>query len=785
VEEIIDANANEGVLYQIERHAKDGPFSYSLGVDPGKRYCITFKLAEIFWKADPDEWAERGWVYNGWKRVFDIWVEGEVAFSNVNTFEQAGALYKAHDLKYEYAATDSNLNIEFKNVIKKAKVNAILVEEIPSNTLGPTTNPTRIPSEMPTEMPTPTPTKAHIEVPTTSSPTHTPTKIPTVTPTTSPIRNPDRMSVIHAINVGSDVDFVNGDGITYKGDYGYSTSGTFDVEEIIDANANEGVLYQIERHAKDGPFSYSLGVDPGKRYCITFKLAEIFWKADPDEWAERGWVYNGWKRVFDIWVEGEVAFSNVNTFEQAGALYKAHDLKYEYAATDSNLNIEFKNVIKKAKVNAILVEEFTLGSPEPTHNPTKFPTGLLTTPPSRNPTRTPMANPTTTSSPTKFPMGSPTKGPTDVAATYVPGDLTVPCEGLTLSTGLACRMLTMRGSKIQFEDGTESSVNMHQRPDGAAVIPHPTDGGWYYLSNSEMNNDQGLVGSLRFNSDGHLIDYQTHLTTSRNCGGGRTPWNTWVSCEENSNNGVCWEVDPYTEFEQETLVTDIGGNYESFAYDNQDPSAPNSTRYFVTEDSSNGALIRYTPHPNAYNTDSNYDILSSPDGTHEFLILNPDDLTFHWTTDRTQGENNATDIFPYTEGIDCHNRILNFVSKTRKTLFTLDLEMGTYIASSTVSGLFDLQPDQLKRAVGDGKILYFAEDGGNDCDIHGRDSTGQYFTIVRGDDYPTETTGLAFSPNGIYFYAAYQTDANIFVFWRTDGLPFNGIVADTKYHTSR
>ena len=33
-----------------------------------------------------------------------------------------------------------------------------------------------------------------------------------------------------------------------------------------------------------------------------------------------------------------------------------------------------------------------------------------------------------------------------------------------------------------------------------------------------------------------------------------------------------------------------GGNYESFAYDNADPIA---TRFFVTEDDDNGALVRY------------------------------------------------------------------------------------------------------------------------------------------------------------------------------------------------
>lgn len=98
-------------------------------------------------------------------------------------------------------------------------------------------------------------------------------------------------------------------------------------------------------------------------------------------------------------------------------------------------------------------------------------------------------------------------------------------------------------------------------------------------------------------------------------------------------------------------------------------------------------------------------------------------------------------------------------------------------------GAFNLQPDQLVRIVGEGDILYFCEDGGSACDIHGRDSTGKYFTIVEGVGYSTETTGLAFSPDGMYMYVAFQGNSNVCSFWRTDGLSFNGTVADTKYHS--
>ena len=154
--------------------------------------------------------------------------------------------------------------------------------------------------------------------------------------------------------------------------------------------------------------------------------------------------------------------------------------------------------------------------------------------------------------------------------------------------------------------------------------------------------------------------------------------------------GRCHEVDPFTGHTRQTNVVSTGGNYESFAYDDQDPDAPYGVRYFTTEDSDRGALTRYTPAAAAYETGNNYDILTSSGGTYEYLLLNPSDNTFTWTTSRSAGRSNANAYFRASEGIDVHNRILSFTAKTNKQLFTLDLEAGTYVETSTVSGLFNL-----------------------------------------------------------------------------------------------
>ena len=82
-------------------------------------------------------------------------------------------------------------------------------------------------------------------------------------------------------------------------------------------------------------------------------------------------------------------------------------------------------------------------------------------------------------------------------------------------------------------------------------------------------------------------------------------------------------------------------------------------------------------------------------------------------------------------------------------------------------------------------VLYFCKDGGPDRDICGREKTGNIFTVVKSAGYnddSTESTGLAFSPDGMFMYVAYQEESHVYAFWRTDDQPFDAAVAEIKYH---
>ena len=170
---------------------------------------------------------------------------------------------------------------------------------------------------------------------------------------------------------------------------------------------------------------------------------------------------------------------------------------------------------------------------------------------------------------------------------------------------------------------------------------------FYYVSNSEVSRKRGGgVYTLEIDANGNIVDYFVVMTnTSKNCGGGRTPWNSWyvsafllfydnrylidlylvlvcvcvrvcnqspfvpcttltcllflmhnnrVSCEEDEEVGYVWQVDPAgIRQAQKTTLVDYVGDWESFAY--YLDIKHQRIEFFVTHDSPNGALVRYVP----------------------------------------------------------------------------------------------------------------------------------------------------------------------------------------------
>ena len=191
-----------------------------------------------------------------------------------------------------------------------------------------------------------------------------------------------------------------------------------------------------------------------------------------------------------------------------------------------------------------------------------------------------------------------------------------PAGRLALPQGFRYQVLAEEGV-TRLESGEFSPSD----PDGAAAFPAPDGNGVVLVSNHEIGNSEphpvpliegfvydpagrGGTTTIEVAPDGSRVrQYVSLAGTYKNCAGGRTPWNTWLSCEETERvlekpHGYIFEVDPHDQeanrdprpikalgrFPHEAVVVDP----ETFVmYETEDARRPN------------GGFYRFTPPADA------------------------------------------------------------------------------------------------------------------------------------------------------------------------------------------
>jgi secreted PhoX family phosphatase len=318
-------------------------------------------------------------------------------------------------------------------------------------------------------------------------------------------------------------------------------------------------------------------------------------------------------------------------------------------------------------------------------------------------------------------------------------------NGIQLPAGFSSQVIARSG---QVVPGT--SYVWHSAPDGGAVIP--SGAGWVYVSNSEVSPASGGGASkIDFDANGNITGAARILSgTDRNCAGGKTPWNTWLSCEE-ITLGQVWETYPLG---GTAVARPAMGRFKHEA------AAADDTRQviYLTEDEGKGRFYRFIPTTWGDLSSGTLQVLKAGSGTSG---------SFTWGTvpdpdgspTPTRSQVSGSKSFNGGEGCHYANDTVWFTTKGDNRVWQINLLNSTYELAYD-DNLVNPGPAPLTgvdnvtgSTFGD---LYVAEDGGNMeiCMITPDDTISVFLRIVNQSS--SEIAGPAFTAAGNRLYFSSQ-----------------------------
>ncbi|MFJ9208538.1 hypothetical protein CU044_5075 [Streptomyces sp. L-9-10] len=320
---------------------------------------------------------------------------------------------------------------------------------------------------------------------------------------------------------------------------------------------------------------------------------------------------------------------------------------------------------------------------------------------------------------------------------------TADSNNIRLPAGFTSRVIARSGQQV-----TGTSYSWHNAPDGGACY---ADGsGWIYVSNSEIDPSGG-ASAVRFSSTGAITAaYRILSGTRQNCAGGKTPWNTWLSCEE-VDRGYVYETDPWGV--KTPVRRDAIGRFKHEAA----AADPVRRTIYLTEDTTDGCFYRFTPTTWGDLSAGRLEVLVAGTGTSGPVswATVPDPSG---ASTATRNQVSGAKRFNGGEGCYYAGDTCWFTTKGDNRVWQYNAAAATIELAyddSLVSGTAPLTGVDNVTGSSSGD-LFVAEDGGNMeiCVITPDDVVAPFLRI--GGQSGSEITGPAFSPDGKRLYFSSQ-----------------------------